>query len=940
MRCAAVDALDLILRENPLAHPALQQLLTFSLAEPGGAALTCAGAWLFDRSESVRRSAIALLRSVQKVRGIRFYDAVSVDQLLLKLASDYRAGRAVGPLSRLLLNSFFPAQRGDLQLERCVAFLQRNAEAAMAFYSALRLHVSVGAVTKLLVMIVDAVDAALQEEGARRRARLSERKRAGAAAKKRRPDPAEKNFPNPSGDNVENPENSENSPNPSAAAAEEDAFLLAEDTGLVCGLLGVCAALLESIEEDLEDGLHESAVAMLCAAASAPALTRLYYRYASHPACRCALLKLAALLPSSHALRGPRARPMVPEGGGGPSPYADALLAASGAEGPRREGDLLSAAHLEVLCSFGLEVYLLDAANRATRSFFCLPASGGAEKIPKIPEKRARANEGAPEMRGVLRALRLFLGGGSEHVSAARQRLLSHGGATEQLLCTLRLFRMAAERVSRGDAVPFGVADLRALVRDGLSTLQLLELLAGGGSWDASESWDEDPPMAGARLFLDTLLGPVGDGLAGLSPAQHAAFPISAAFRKAEKRARAAKGQSALEALAGQNAENSEISEAAPGEPRRPEDAEEDAYRASPALRFQIAVEAAAAVLQGLADAMAARLTGADGGLGPGGLEACARDIRRAVADACASCGSALAAAYLLDQWLEPLAKLAYHALARDLDSSAAGNFALAIAAAARAAAASKAAAKRSERRRVDALLGKAAERLGTLLEAGRRLGQPARGQDTDGAARPSDSLFEAAALLYSALPAGGEAAPKEGRTLKERKNRDPRNEEKGRDGKRKEKGGEKERPEKHFFAEDAHEAMAGAQVALADAVCGAGARGRGFAPLFIVQSCSIAQMADGGARLLGLAPLLCACRYLCQSSGDTGHWAGASAEDRALWRDAADAAKMLAETLRGGEVEAPEETAALDAEMECYRALSFLEEGERLLLREAGGAL
>ena len=165
--------------QQPLAHGVLKQLLPLLRNS------------IHDKAEKVRVAFIRILCQMKGIRGMHFYDVVSVDHLLERLAQDRRCPAVCEVMSELLLNSFFPmndstnsAVAGGLeteQLNRCIQFVDKNLIAAEAFYYHLSKFVSVGHVAKLATVLFtflvttearaqkEAIDNLDNETGKRRR---------------------------------------------------------------------------------------------------------------------------------------------------------------------------------------------------------------------------------------------------------------------------------------------------------------------------------------------------------------------------------------------------------------------------------------------------------------------------------------------------------------------------------------------------------------------------------------------------------------------------------------------------------------------------------------------------------------------------------------------------------------------------------------------------
>ncbi len=92
------------------------------------------GNFIHDRSERVQLQLLQLLLDVKHVRHIRFFDIVTVDNLLLRLQS--ASPRVSSAIVKLLLNSYFPYGKPAVnQLSRALSFLRTHPAAAKVFFS-------------------------------------------------------------------------------------------------------------------------------------------------------------------------------------------------------------------------------------------------------------------------------------------------------------------------------------------------------------------------------------------------------------------------------------------------------------------------------------------------------------------------------------------------------------------------------------------------------------------------------------------------------------------------------------------------------------------------------------------------------------------------------------------------------------------------------------
>ncbi len=138
---------------QPFSHPTLKLLL------PLIANL------IHDKAEKNRLAFIKLLVDIKGVRGIHFYEVVSVPHLLERFVEDRCNLRITSSLSGLLLESFYPqvahatnANQAKAKIDkevvnRCIQFVEESPVAAEAFYSNLHNLIAIGSVVKLTVMI-------------------------------------------------------------------------------------------------------------------------------------------------------------------------------------------------------------------------------------------------------------------------------------------------------------------------------------------------------------------------------------------------------------------------------------------------------------------------------------------------------------------------------------------------------------------------------------------------------------------------------------------------------------------------------------------------------------------------------------------------------------------------------------------------------------------
>lgn len=148
-----------VLLQQPLTHDLMRHLLPMLKLS------------IHDKSEKVRIAFMKILCQVKSIRGMHFYEIVSVDHLLERLAEDHHRPHVCHVMTQLLLNSFYPQEQNHdntllshqqqhqhqqleyQQISRCVQFIEMNPIAAEAFYSTLYEHISVGCIAKLVTML-------------------------------------------------------------------------------------------------------------------------------------------------------------------------------------------------------------------------------------------------------------------------------------------------------------------------------------------------------------------------------------------------------------------------------------------------------------------------------------------------------------------------------------------------------------------------------------------------------------------------------------------------------------------------------------------------------------------------------------------------------------------------------------------------------------------
>jgi hypothetical protein len=150
VRLAVISGLGQVL-DQPLAHGVLKGLLP----------LLCNA--LHDKSQAVRLEFVRVLNKVKDIKGIHFYQIVSVEHLQRRLAADANRPSIRNAITELLLNSYYPQQHvngGDAatknknQVTRCLRFVRENLPASIAFYTTFHKFASVGSASKLLIMLL------------------------------------------------------------------------------------------------------------------------------------------------------------------------------------------------------------------------------------------------------------------------------------------------------------------------------------------------------------------------------------------------------------------------------------------------------------------------------------------------------------------------------------------------------------------------------------------------------------------------------------------------------------------------------------------------------------------------------------------------------------------------------------------------------------------
>ncbi|KAG9400610.1 hypothetical protein AC1031_010823 [Aphanomyces cochlioides] len=142
VRVAVLQGLTLVL-DNHLSHPVLKSLLP--KLSP----------YLHDKQESVRAAFCQLLVRIKSIRNMHFYDIAPVDQCLNRLVLDSSRNAVVKPLTNLFLRSYFPQGVSESsQVARTLSLIEEHEPASRVFYRHVVYFSSVGAVCKLVVLLL------------------------------------------------------------------------------------------------------------------------------------------------------------------------------------------------------------------------------------------------------------------------------------------------------------------------------------------------------------------------------------------------------------------------------------------------------------------------------------------------------------------------------------------------------------------------------------------------------------------------------------------------------------------------------------------------------------------------------------------------------------------------------------------------------------------
>jgi condensin-2 complex subunit G2 len=147
------------LLQQPLSHQSLRILLPLIANS------------IHDKAEKNRLAFVRLLNDVKALRGIHFYEIVSVPHLLERFAEDRKNQEISCAMCQLLLDSFYPqndssqpkSAAGKELVARCIQFVEESPLAAEAFYSNLHSHIAMGSVIKLCVMLFHVLHSSILE---------------------------------------------------------------------------------------------------------------------------------------------------------------------------------------------------------------------------------------------------------------------------------------------------------------------------------------------------------------------------------------------------------------------------------------------------------------------------------------------------------------------------------------------------------------------------------------------------------------------------------------------------------------------------------------------------------------------------------------------------------------------------------------------------------
>ncbi|RHY09783.1 hypothetical protein DYB25_005580 [Aphanomyces astaci] len=111
--------------------------------------------YLNDKQETVRAAFCRLLVRIKSIRNMHFYDIAPVDSCFLRLVMDAARPSVAKPITNLFLRSYFPqGASDDAQVARTLSLIEEHPVASRVFYRHVVHFSSVGAVCKLVVLLL------------------------------------------------------------------------------------------------------------------------------------------------------------------------------------------------------------------------------------------------------------------------------------------------------------------------------------------------------------------------------------------------------------------------------------------------------------------------------------------------------------------------------------------------------------------------------------------------------------------------------------------------------------------------------------------------------------------------------------------------------------------------------------------------------------------
>ncbi|CAM9644328.1 unnamed protein product [Chrysoparadoxa australica] len=376
---------------------------------------------LHDKNPRVRLAFVHLLQRVKAVRQITYYHICHVDAIQARLAADAKDRPAIASaITKLLMNSYFPqGGKGEVQVSRCIVFMEQNPSAATAFYSHIAEHAGVGPATKMIVMLTKVVLTAIDNDNSNKlikKQQQQEKKKTGKG-KKRAPEPE-----------TDGEEDSD------ADGGEKETNLTATDSNTMANILRVVTAIWASIASSLPEPINKACQEMLDEAIS-PMVLRLFYetfKVAEGP--RAELLNLAGFASS----------------GGEASLLEDIigeLLSMPADADPSSYGPIVS-----LLCAWKQQGHLVAAVVDSLNDAFSFPDGQETpqEGRKKHSGKRPRGGKGQSSKAQLPPALALgvlghLLEGKDEVVALARQAVVGDAQVAERVRNALDKARVMAD---------------------------------------------------------------------------------------------------------------------------------------------------------------------------------------------------------------------------------------------------------------------------------------------------------------------------------------------------------------------------------------------------------------------------------------------------------------------------------------------------------------